>query len=226
MTSWIEPPPKQKKMGCLGKGCLLIGAFLILLVVAFVIGFYVGTKPKQIPQVQTSEDEQNAVRARWNEFEAASRSEQVVSPSPILDVTPAPNETPTPAATPPSPNRIELSANDINQLIARGRRTQGKAFVSIDDDVARVQVTIPLEKLGFRGRYLNGEFAVRASPDRNPHNLQITQMSMTGVPDGVLNSLLGARSVHSYVDEFASEHGITTFAIENNKVILETSGGH
>ena len=34
MTSWIEPPPKQKGMGCLGKGCLLIIAFLLLLAVA------------------------------------------------------------------------------------------------------------------------------------------------------------------------------------------------
>ena len=229
MTSWIEPPPKQKGMGCLGKGCLLIIAFLVLLVVAFVIGFYVGTKPKEIPQVQTSEDEQNAVRARWDEFDAASRTEQVMSPavpelSPTPDVTPAPDATPTPVAT-PAPNRIELTASDINALIARGRRTRGKAFVSIDNNVARVQVTIPLEKVGFRGRYLNGEFAVHASPDRNPRSLQITQMSMTGVPDGVLNSLLGARSVQSYVDEFAGQHGISTFTIENNKVILETNGG-
>jgi hypothetical protein len=229
MTSWIEPPPKPKGMGCFGKGCLLIIVFLVLLVVAFVIGFYVGTKPREIPQVQTSEDEQNAVRARWDEFEAASRNEQVMSPaapqlSPAPDVTPAPEATPAPAATPASANRIELTANDINQLIARGRKTRGKAFVSIDNDVASVQVTIPLEKVGFRGRYLNGQFAVRASPDRNPRNLQITQMSLTGVPDGVVNSLLGARSVQSYVDEFASEHGIATFTIENNKVILETNG--
>ena len=215
-------------MGCLGKGCLLIIVFLLLLVIAFVIGFYVGTKPREIPQVQTSEDEQNAVRARWDEFEAASRNEQVISPvpSPTPDVTPAPEATAAPEATPASPNRIELTANDINQLIARGRNTRGKAFVSIDNDVARVQVSIPLEKVGFRGHSLNGEFAVRAPPDHNPRNLQITQMSMTGVPDGVLNSLLGSHSIHSYVDEFASRHGITSFTIENNKVILETSGGH
>jgi hypothetical protein len=80
MTSWIEPPPKEKGMGCLGKGCLLIIVFLLLLVIAFVIGFYVGTKPREIPQVQTSQDEQNAVRARWDEFEAAGRNEQVLFP--------------------------------------------------------------------------------------------------------------------------------------------------
>jgi Na+-transporting methylmalonyl-CoA/oxaloacetate decarboxylase gamma subunit len=71
MTSWIEPPPKQKGMGCLGKGCLMIVIFLVLLVLAFVIGGYTGIryvvtspKPKEIPQAQTSEDEQNAVRDR------------------------------------------------------------------------------------------------------------------------------------------------------------------
>jgi hypothetical protein len=226
MTSWIEPPPKQKGMGCLGKGCLLIIVFLILLVVAFVVGVYVGTKPREIPQVQTSEEEQKAVLARWDEFEAASRDEPVISPpvpepSPTPDVTPAPEATP----TPPSANRIELTANDINQLIARGRNTRGKAFVSIENDVARVQITIPLEKVGFRGRYLNGEFAVRPPPDRNPRNLQVSQMSLTGVPDGMVNSLLGTHSIHSYIDEFATEHGITSFTIENNKVILETNRG-
>ena len=47
---------------------------------------------------------------------------------------------------------------------------------------------------------------------------------MTGIPDGVVNSLLGSHSIHGYVDEFASKHGITSFSIENNKVILETNG--
>ena len=225
MTTWIEPPPRQKGMGCLGKGCLLIVVFLVLLVIAFVIGGYTGiryvvtsSKPREIPQVQTSEAEQNAVRARWDEFETASRNEQAMSPA-------VPGLSPTPDVTPASANRIELTANDINQLIARNRKLRGKAFVSIDNDVARVQVSFPLEKVGFRGRYLNGEFAVRALADRNPRNLQVTQMSLTGVPEGVLKTLLGARSLRSYVDDFASEYGVATFAIEDNKVILETNGG-
>jgi hypothetical protein len=212
-------------MGCLGKGCLLIVVFLILLAVAFFIGGWAGIryvvtskKPREMPQVQTSETEQEAVRTRWEEFESASRNEQPLSP-------PAPDVSPAPGMTPAAPNRIELTANDINQLIARGRKTRGKAFVSIDNNIARVQVSVPLEKVGFRGRYLNGEFAVSAPPDRNPRNLHITQVSLTGVPEGVLNALLGARSLHTYVDEFASEHGIATFTIENNKVVLETNGG-
>ena len=147
MTSWIEPPPKRKGMGCLGKGCLLIIVFLILLAVAFVIGFYTGTKPREMPQVQISEEEQNTVRARWDEFEAGTQTEQITpvpTPPPASEETPPPEVAPSPVPTPPSSNRIELSAADINALIARGRKTRGKGFVSIDNNVARVQVTYPL----------------------------------------------------------------------------------
>ena len=226
MTSWIEPPPKRKGMGCFGKGCLLIIVFLVLLAVAFFIGVYTGTKPREIPQVQTSPEEQNAVRARWDEFDAGSRNEPAMSPAAVPTPAPALEQTPGSVATPASPNRIELTANDINQLISASRKARGKAFVSIDNDVARVQLTIPLEKVGFRGRYLNGDFTVRASPDKNPRNLQITKMSLTGVPEAVLNTLVGTHSVQRYVDEFASERGVTSLTIENNKVILEKSGGH
>lgn len=226
MTSWIEPPPKQKGMGCLGKGCVLIIAFLLLLAIAFVIGVYVGTKPKPLPQVQATEEEQNAVRERWNEFEAAGRNEPIASPapqvSPTPDVTPVAEEIPTPAPTPPSPNRIELTAADINALISRGRHTRGRGYVSIENDVAHVQVTLPLDKIGFRGRFLNGSFDVHAPPDRNPRNLQIR--SISGLPDAVVNSLLGTQSVQGHVDAFVTEHGITSFTIENNRVILETNG--
>jgi hypothetical protein len=216
-------------MGCFGKGCLLIIVFVILLVVALVVGFYVGTKPKEIPQVQTSEDEQAAVRARWDEFEAA-RNEPILSPAPVPTPPPAAEETPpevepSPVPTPPSPNRIELTASDINALISASRKARGKGFVSIDNNVARVQISYPLEKVGFRGRYLNAELAVRPSADGNPHNLQITQVSLGGIPDGMLRAVVGSHSAESYVNDFVSEHGITSFTIENNKVILEKSGG-
>jgi hypothetical protein len=231
MTSWIEPPPKRKGMGCIGKGCLLIIVFLILLAVAFVIGFYVGTKPKEIPQVQSTVDEQDAVKARWDEFEDGKRSEPPVNqmpvPAPSLapDETPAPEATPVPVETPPSANRIELTANDINNLISGSRKARGKGFVSIDNNVARVQVTYPLDKIGLRGRFLNAELAVRPSPDGNPHNAQISQISLMGLPQGMVNTLMGSHSAQSYVDDFASTHGITSFRIENNKVILEKAPG-
>jgi hypothetical protein len=228
MTSWIEPPPKRKGMGCIGKGCLLIIVFLILLVIAFVIGFYVGTKPKEIPQVQSSPEEQNAVKVRWEEFESPTRIEPPAPPvpSPVSEEAPPPEAPPpAPVPSPPSPNRIELTAADINALIAGSSKARGKGFVSIDNNVARVQITYPLDKVGFSGRFLNAELEVRAAADGNPNGLQIRQVSAIGIPDGMLNSLMGSHSPQGYISEFASKYGITSFTIENNKVILEKSGG-
>ncbi len=218
-TTFIEPPPKERGMGCLGKGCLLIIAFLLLLAVSFIIGFYAGTKPKQIPQVQASEEEQNAIKARWDEFETAARNEQVSAPPP-------PDATPLPVAeaTPGSGNRLELTANDVNQLISRGRHTRGRGFVTIEGDVARVQVSVPLDKMGMKGRYLNGQFAVRSAADHSPRNLQISEMSFSGFPDSVVHTIMAAYPPGRYVDSFVNEHGITSVSIENGKVVLETSG--
>jgi hypothetical protein len=41
----------------------------------------------------------------------------------------------------------------------------------------------------------------------------------------MVNTLMGSHSAQSYIDDFVSKHGITSFTIENNKVILEKSGG-
>jgi hypothetical protein len=220
--TWIEPPPKQRKTGCLGKGCMMLVVFLILLAVAFFIGGYVGvryvvtsTTPKEIPQIETTEADQEAVRNRWEEFKLVPRT----APA---ETTPTTTGEP-PPPPPPSSSRIELSATDINQLIAGNRKLRGKAFVSIENNVARVQVSVPLEKVGFRGRFLNGELQVRSAPDRNPRNIEITEVSLGGVSEKILNSLLGFRSLRSYADQYATEYDITSFAIEDNKVVIENS---
>ena len=229
MPSWIEPPPKQRRSGCLGKGCMMIVVFLILLAVAFFVGGYVGVRyvvtseqPKEIPQVETSDADQAAAKQRWEEFKSGPRTPPVEVTNTTTDAaTTATEGVPTPT---PSANRIELSASDINQLIAANRKLRGKAFVSIENNIARVQVSVPLEKVGFRGRFLNGELQVRPAPDRNPRNVEITEVSLGGVSDKILNSLLGFRSLRSYADEYATEYDIKSFAIEDNKVIIENGG--
>ena len=202
----------------------MLVVFMILLAVAFFIGGYAGvryvvtsTEPKPIPQIETSEAEQTAVKQRWDEFVAGPRSAPVEAPTPAADGT-----TPAEVAPTPSTNRIELSASDINQLIAGSRKLRGKGFVSIENNVARVQVSVPMEKMGFRGRFLNGELQVKSSPDRNPRNIEISEVSTGGFSDKILNTLLGFRSLRSYADQYATEYDIRSFAIEDNKVVIES----
>ncbi|HZE13915.1 MAG TPA: hypothetical protein VE086_09170, partial [Chthoniobacterales bacterium] len=201
--------------------------FLILLAAAFFVGGYVGvryvvtsTEPKPIPQIETSEADQAAVKQRWDEFVAGPPSAPVETATPAADGT-----TPTTEVAPaPTTNRIELSASDINQLIAGSRKLRGKGFVSIENNVARVQVSVPMEKMGFRGRFLNGELQVKSAPDRNPRNIEVTEVALGGFSDKILNTLLGFRSLHSYADQYATEYDIRSFAIEDNKVVIESGG--
>jgi|SRR5688572_18716110 len=223
MTSWIEPPPKQKGMGCLGKGCLMFVIFVFLLAAAFFIGGYAGvryvvtsTEPREIPQIETTEGDQRAVQERWEAFKESRNmtAATVTQDPPVEGATPAPS----------SANRLELTASDINQLIAGSRKLRGKAFVSIENNVARIQVSVPLEKVGFQGRFLNGEFQARPAPDGNPRNLEVTEVSLGGMSEKVLNALLGFRSLRSYTDQYATEYDITRLTIENNTVIIEHGG--
>ena len=203
---------------------MMLVVFIILLAVAFFVGGYAGmryvvtsTEPKPIPQVESSEAEQAAVKQRWEEFKSGRTVEManITTDAPTTTTT---EVVPTPA---PATNRIELTASDINQLIAASKKLRGKAFVSIENNVARVQVSVPLEKVGFRGRFLNGELLVKSSPDRNPRNIEIREVSLGGVSDKILNSLLGFRSLRSYADEYATEYDIKSLAIEDNRVIIE-----
>src|SRR6185437_7502529 len=113
MPSWIEPPPKTRRTGCLGKGCMMLVVFLILLGVAFFIGGYVGVRyvvtseqPKQIPEVETSEADQAAVKQRWEDFKSGPRTAPAEVTNTPADGTATTTEVvPTPT---PSSNRIEL----------------------------------------------------------------------------------------------------------------------
>jgi hypothetical protein len=205
---------------------MMLVVFVILLGVAFFIGGYVGVRyvvtsdqPKQIPEIETSEADQAAVKQRWEEFKSGRRTSSTDAATTLADGTTAAEATPT-----PSTNHIELSATDINQLIAGSKKLRGKAFVTIENNVARVQVSVPLEKAGFKGRFINGELQVRSAPDRNPRNIEITEVSVGGVSDKILNTLLGFKSLRSYADEYATEYDIRSFAIEDNKVVIENGG--
>ena len=49
-------------------------------------------------------------------------------------------------------------------------------------------------------------------------------VALGGFSDRILNTLLGFRSLRSYADEYATQYDIRTFAIEDNKVVIESGG--
>jgi hypothetical protein len=209
-ASWIEPPPRRG-MGCFGKGCLILGVFFFLLGLAFICGTWIAMRyvraeyfpaeRVQLPVSPATEDEQEAVRARWNAFERTSRAHK--------------------------PAKIELTADDLNALIASEPKLRGNAFVTIDKNVARLRLSVPLGDVRWlKGHYLNAECTVQAAPDGSPDEAQITSIVVNGrsVGEEALNWQYGPFAVRRYISEWSNEKNLQTFQIADNKVVLETKG--
>lgn len=208
-NTWIEPPPPQRGMGCFGKGCLILLAFLIFLGAAFIGGTYIAVRylkkeyfpvtRVEIPRAPATEEEQQAVRTRWDTFEATARVQQ--------------------------PARIELTADDVNALIASKPKLRGKVYVTIDDNTARVQISIPLnEAKWLKGHYLNAVCTVQSAPSKDPFESRVANIVVNGhsVGEEVLKRQYGSWSLRRYLTEATEEVNVKTFEIADNKIIIET----
>jgi hypothetical protein len=228
MADLLQPPPQPKEgLGCcLGKGCLILVIFLAFLATVFVVGGVLGLKtftsttPRELPQVATSEEQQQAVLQRWDNFENAVHERRA---APESNETGAQTQTTVPNQPSSNPT-IEMTAGDINQIIASNRHSRGKAFVSIENGVGRVAVSIPTPRKARLGqRYLNADFEVRSAPDGEVSGIRISLQGARW-----LSSLLGGRSLRGWVDpyisQYRSEYDINSFKIVANKVIIEA--GH
>ena len=124
MNSWVEAPPRRKGLGCFARGCLIVLVFAIVLAIACFAGMYLGlhrhsalfygsywlaktrslaTAPTPVPEFSASDQQIQRVLERWQDFEQKTRASQ--------------------------PAEIELSADDINALIATSDDLRGKIFV-------------------------------------------------------------------------------------------------
>ena len=131
---------------------------------------------------------------------------------------------------------VELTAADINALIAANRKSRGTASVGIDGGVAQAQFSVPLKRLdvpfqnafGLGDRYLNGSVTIVAPPGTNASTVQLSEVNINGhsVPGNLLDwGLPGVgRSLRSYVIKYANQYGVTGGEIRDGKVILHTSG--
>jgi hypothetical protein len=211
ITSWIEPPPPQKRMGCFAKGCLILVCFVLFLGVAFVGGTYVAIRylrseylPRtrtELPIATATEQEQQAAVTKWETFDTHARAHE--------------------------PARIEFTGDELTALIAAEPVLRGKAQVSVDGDIARLKVTIPLTNMRWlNGHYMNGECTVQSGSTGDPSELRITNIVVNdrSVPDEVLQMQYGPWSVRRFFNDWSADQNLKTIEIRDGKVILETRG--
>jgi hypothetical protein len=226
-------PTTTPGMGCFGKGCLILIASGILLVVGGIGGTYwslrhvfLSDKPARIPE-GSAPPETSA--ANTGETSIATPSEKSAEVRGRLD-------TMKQAARAHEQTGVELTAADINALIAANRKSRGTASVGIDGNVAQAQFSIALQKLdvpfqnalGLGGRYLNATVTIVAPPGTNASSVQLSEVTLNGheISAGLLDWQLPGvgKSLRTYVIKYANQYGVTDGEIRDGKVILHISG--
>jgi hypothetical protein len=233
MNTRVEPPPKRG-MGCFTKGCLILIVLAILLLVVGIGGtfwsvrhVYLSDKPAPIPQASAPTETPTVTPGETTM--ATPPSEKSAEVRERLD-------TMKQAARAHEQSGVELTAADINALIAANRKSRGTAFVSINDTALQAQFSIPLERFdvpfrnafGLGDRYLNATVTIVAPPGTNASSVQLSEVTLNGhgLPAGLLDwGLPGVgRSLRTYVIKYANQYGVTDGEIRDGKVILRTRG--
>jgi hypothetical protein len=220
MNTWVEAPPRQKGLGCFARGCLILLVFAIVLAIACCAGVYWGfqrhsaivhgvywlakthsiaAEAAPVPEFTGSDTQIQSVRERWQDFEQKTRAGQ--------------------------PTEIELTADDINALIAANRDARGKVFVSIDGNQLRLQASVPLgEVLGRPGYYFNGDVSVEFKGAESLDNPQLNRIIVNGeqVPRDLLSWKYRSRRLHEYLADYRNSYDIGTIEVRDGKLILRS----
>jgi hypothetical protein len=220
MNTWVEAPPRRKGLGCFARGCLILLVFAVVLAIACFAGMYWGLHrhsalfyggywlaktrsiaeaPKPVPEFSASDQQMQSVRERWQDFEQKTRAGQ--------------------------PAEIELSADDINGLIATSADVRGKVFASVGGNQLRLQTSVPIGGfLGRPGYYFNGDVAIELNGAQSLDNPQFSRITINGekVPTDFLNWKYRSRRLREYLADKRNAHDIGTIEIRDGKVILRS----
>jgi hypothetical protein len=220
MNSWVEAPPRKKGLGCFARGCLILLVFAIVLAIACFAGMYWGLHrhsalfygsywlaktrsiaeaPAPVPEFSASDQQIQRVRERWQDFEEKTRAVQRAE--------------------------IELSADDINALIATSDDVRGKVFVSIDGNQLRLQASVPIGGfLGRPGYYFNGNVITELNGAQRLDNPQFSRITVNGeqVPSDFLNWKYRSRQLREYLADQRNAYDVGTIEVRDGKVILRS----
>ena len=204
-------------MGCLGRGCLILTCFIIFLIIAGAVGLYFGFKthsavlrsvlwakkthvlsqePSPVPQFETTEENVTTAKQKWQDFEN----------------------------TRDQPAHIELTADDLNNLIANNRHAHGKVFVAIEGNRLRIQTSVPLGEYVSGGRYyLNGNILIQSDGPQTLENPRLSSITVNNepIPADVLDWKYRSRPLREYLVEYRTTYGEGTIEIRDGKVIID-----
>lgn len=219
MDTWVEAPPRRG-LGCFARGCLILLVFAIVLAIACFGGVYWGLErhsaivhgiywlakthsiaqaPVPVPEFSGSAAQIQNVQERWMNFEQKTRAGQAAE--------------------------IELTADDLNALIASEPDTRGKLFVTIEGNQLRLQISFPFgELLGRPGYYFNGDVTIDSKDAQSLDNPQLNQLMVNGqeVPRDLLDWKYRSKRLRDYLADVRNTNDIGSVQVRDGKIILRS----
>lgn len=220
MNGWVEAPPPRKGLGCFARGCLILVVFGVVLAIACLGGLYWGLQrhsaivhgvfwlakthsiseaPAPVPEFAASDEQIQATQERWRDFKQKTRAGQ--------------------------PAEIELTADDLNSLIAANWDPDWKTFVSIEGNQLRLQSSLPLgEFFGRSGYYFNGDTVIQSNGAEPLEHPQLNRIVVNNepVPKGLLDWKYHSRRLREYLVEYRDSYDVGTVEIRDGKLILRS----
>lgn len=206
-----EPREKKKGMGCLFWGCLITFLLIVLLVVGLGLAAYFGLKgvinqytsdtPAEIPVVELAEEEMAELTGRFEAYKEAIEGDQPLE-------------------------SIELTAEELNALIALDEEMKGRVHVTIENGLVGGEVSIPTDMFpGGGGRFFNAtaEFEVGMLGDRLMVTVADATVNGEPLPGPFLEGLKGenlAKDAYNDPDTAAVLNKFESIEVVGDKIIL------
>lgn len=205
-----EQPAAKPRHGCLYYGCLTLIVIAVLIVIGVFLALrglykkvesYTAEAPTPMPAVKMPEDEREALRTRVAAFRKALEAQEPTEP-------------------------LVLTSDDLNALIDDNPNFRGHAHVDIVGDEIKGQISLPLEKFGFKGRYLNGSGTFRVSLENGVLIVTLDSMEVKGqpVPESFMANMRKenlAKDAYKDPDHAAMLRKFQSVEVKDGKVIIK-----
>ncbi|QDT09058.1 hypothetical protein [Planctomycetes bacterium K23_9] len=163
---------------------------------------YTADAPLDLPQVEYAPEELSALQDRLKSFETAVEGGEISS------------------------QEMELSADDINALIANEKTLKGKVFVRIADGQVTGDVSVPADMVpGGSERYFNGSATLDASMESGVLIVTLVDAEVNGekLPQKFIDAMAQenlAKEMYKNPENAKTMRRFKDIRIEGDKVIL------
>ncbi len=207
-------PVKKSKgfpWGCLLGGCFGVLGLGFLLVVGGGIGIYYYAKgqlvkytaeaPRELPKVEYTEKELQDLSGRFESFQKSIQEQK-------------------------TPDKLILTADEINGLIGQDENLKGRVFVKINEGKVSADVSFPADMVpGGKGRYFNGSVSANVSMENGVLIVTIADAEVNGesLPEMVLEPLRQenlAKDAYKDPENAKILRRFESLTIENDRIIL------